>query len=106
MSLIDQSQLEDLQLSRELLLIRELESRGYVVRRKEDTCSFKWSRAINLGETVPDFIFRQEAMAQLRRQLTEDKVEFVDRSLDPTREFGRKVLIKSAEIRLLKPIAA
>lgn len=105
MSVLQQSDLEDLQTARELLLIRELESRGYVVRRKEDTYPIMWSRALNLNEEIPDKLFRDEAMASMRRQLTEDMVEFKDRPIDPKNGFGRMTLIKSATIRLLMPIS-
>ncbi len=103
MSVKEKSNLEGLHLACEMLMIRELESRGYIVRRKEDTRALSWNRTFDSAD-VPDFIFRDEAVKVLQQKLTEEKIVFSERRLDPTAGFGRNVLIKTAEIRLLMPL--
>jgi hypothetical protein len=79
------------------VLISELEERGYIVRRREETKSLMWSRTVPIPDDVD---FKAEALEKLREQITGDMIRMETRPAAMSAGVGAPE-IRRAVLRIL-----
>lgn len=78
-------------------LVAELEHRGYLVRRREETKPLMWSRTLPIPDGVD---FETEALEKLREQITGDMIHMETRSAAMSAGVGAPE-IRRAVLRVL-----